>query len=130
MIIKKILDVLKDVVQHQLLQDDLSKLVNWSKKWQMQFNTTKFKILHVGKTNQRFQYMMDNQVLESVTEERDLVILVSSDLKVSANWVAAYNKANKILDMINQTITFRSKDIIVPLYKSLVRPLVEYCAPA
>jgi len=35
----KILGVVEDVIQ-QLLQDDLSKLVNWSKKWQMQFNTT------------------------------------------------------------------------------------------
>jgi len=82
----------EDVVQHQLLQDDLSKLVNWSKKWQMRFNTTKCKILYVGKTNQRFQYMMDNQILGGVTEERDLGILVSSDLEVSANCVAAYKK--------------------------------------
>jgi len=53
----------------------------------MQFNTTKCKILHVGKMNQRFQYMMDNKILESVTEERDFGILVSSDLKVSVNCV-------------------------------------------
>jgi len=95
----------------------------------MQFNTTKCKILHVGKTNQRFQYMMDNKILESVTEERDLGTL-SSDLRVSANCVAVYNKANKILDMINRTITLRSKDTLVPLYKYLVRQLVEYCNPA
>jgi len=31
----KILGVVDDMVQHQLLQDDFSKLVNWSKKWQM-----------------------------------------------------------------------------------------------
>jgi len=43
----KILGVVEDVVQHQLLQDDLSKLDNWSKKWQM--HTTKCKILHKSK---------------------------------------------------------------------------------
>jgi len=43
--------------------------------------------------------------------------------------VAAY-KADKILGMINRTITFRSKDILVPLYKYIVRPLVEYCTLA
>jgi len=31
---------------------------------------------------------------------------------------------------MNRTITFRSKYILVPLYKSLVRPVVEYCTPA
>jgi ribonuclease P/MRP protein subunit RPP40 len=96
----------------------------------MQFNTSKCKILHVGRTNHRFQYVMDNQILESVTEERDLGVLVSDDLKVSANCLAAYNKANKILGMINRSITFRSKDILIPLYTSLVRPLVEYYTSA
>jgi len=76
----KIQGVVKNVVQPQLLQDDLSKLVNWSKTWQ-----TKCKIFHVGKTNQTILYMMDNQILESVIKERDLGILVSSDLKLSAN---------------------------------------------
>jgi len=79
------------VVQHQLLHVDLSKWVNWSKTWQMQFNTTKCKIL-VGKTNKRFQYIMDSQIMKRVTEERDLGILVSSDLKVSTNCVAAYKE--------------------------------------
>ena len=35
-----------------------------------------------------------------------------------------------MLGMINRTIEFKRKDIIVKLYKSLVRPLVEYCTPA
>ena len=47
----KVFGVVEDVVQNYLLQDDLSKLVHWSKKWQMQFTTTKCKILYVGKTN-------------------------------------------------------------------------------
>jgi hypothetical protein len=126
----KIFGVIQNKVQHQQLQDDLSNLVDWSKKWQMQFNTSKCKVLHIGKTNHRYQYVMDNQVLESVKEERDLGVVISDDLKVSANCQDVYSKANRILGMINRSITYRSKDILVPLYKSLVRPLVEYCTPA
>jgi len=33
---------------------------------------TNHHLLHVGNMNQRVQFIMDNQILESVTEERDL----------------------------------------------------------
>jgi len=36
-------------------------------------------------------------------------------------------KANKILGMIKQNFAVNSKEIIIPLYKSLVRPHLEYC---
>ena len=32
--------------------------------------------------------------------------------------------------MIKRTISYKSVDILLPLYKTLVRPLVEYCTPA
>jgi len=37
------------------------------------------------------------------------------------------SKANKILGMIKHSFSDRSKDIVIPLYKSLVRPHLEYC---
>ena len=36
------------------------------------------------------------------------------------------SKANKILGMIKHSFSDRSKDIVIPLYKSLVRP--HYCS--
>jgi len=32
--------------------------------------------------------------------------------------------------MIHRTINYKSADILLPLYKTLIRPLVEYCTPA
>ena len=32
--------------------------------------------------------------------------------------------------MIKRTIAYKSPDILLPLYKTLVKPLVEYCTPA
>jgi len=32
--------------------------------------------------------------------------------------------------MIKRTVAYKSPDILLPLYKTLVRPLVEYCTPA
>ena len=38
-----------------------------------------------------------------------------------------YNKAIRILGMINRWIKYKEKGIMVSLYKTLVRPHLEYC---
>jgi len=42
----------------------------------------------------------------------------------------AANKANQILGMIKRNIKNKSKNIIISLYKALVRPRLEYCIQA
>ena len=41
--------------------------------------------------------------------------------------VAAVKQANKVLRMIKRSFTDRTKETIMALYKSLVRPHLEYC---
>jgi len=68
---------------------------------------------------------MNSQQLEEVAQEKDLGILVSNDLKVSQQCQAACSKAMRILGIINRPIVFRHLDIMLRLYKSLVRPNLE-----
>jgi len=42
---------------------------------------------------------------------------------------SSYKQANKVLGMINCSFIDRTKETIMALYKSLVRPHLEYCAP-
>ena len=43
----------------------------------------------------------------------------------------AYSKASKLLGVLNRSIfVYKSKDIMLKLYKSLVRPHLEYCTAA
>ena len=49
------------------------------------------------------------------------------DGKSSKQCLNAYNKAVRILGMINRTITYKERGILVSLYKTLVRPHLEYC---
>ena len=72
---------------------------------------------------------MNNQQLEEVTQEKDLGILISHDLKVSQQCRSACTKGMRILGIINHTIVFRHPDML-RLYKSLVRPHLEYCTAA
>jgi len=69
--------------ERKFLQEDLDKLTEWTKKWQMSFNTKKCKVMHVGRTNSRFTYTMEGQTLDTVDSEKDLGITISYDLKSS-----------------------------------------------
>ena len=54
---------------------------------------------------------------------------LSSDLKMANHCVQACNTANRTLGMIKRTIQFRDPATLLQLYKSLVRPHLEYCSP-
>jgi len=48
---------------------------------QVPFNTSKCKVMHIGRTNQKFQYSMGNQNLDTVSDYRDLGNQLTADLK-------------------------------------------------
>jgi len=111
----------------EILQPDLHRLVEWSKDWQMLFNTDKCKVLHFGFNNPHIDYSMDGVKLQLVKEEKDLGVTVSADIKWEKQCIEAVKKANKMLGLIKKNFQDKSKETIMPLYKSLVRPHLEYC---
>ena len=92
----------------------------------MPFNINKCHILQVGTRNKKFDYEMNGVKLESVQCVKDLGVTVASSLKFSQQCKDAAGKANRMLGFINRNISFKNKDIILPLYISLVRPHLEY----
>ena len=83
--------------------------------------------MHLGYNNNQVDYFMDTMQLQKVSEERDLGIIVSDNLKWDKQYIAAVKQGNKVLGMIKRNFMDRSKDTIMALYKSLVRPHLEYC---
>jgi len=86
--------------------------------------------MHFGKTNKAYSYCLDGLPLTEVSEEKDLGVTISKDLKVSQQCSAAYSKANRMLGVMNRTITYKSTDIMLRLYESVVRPHLEHCTTA
>ena len=70
-------------IDRRSIQNDLYRLIDWSEKWQMPFNTTKCKVMHLGRSNSQFQYLMNNHTLEAVVEEKDLGLCITNNLKPS-----------------------------------------------
>ena len=108
-------------------QDDLNRSMHWSNIWHMSFNIDKYKVMHLGRTNKAYVYCLDNVPLVEVTEEKDLGIIISKDLKVSKQCASAYSKASRALGLINRTIMYKSTKVLLRLNKSVVRPHLEYC---
>lgn len=112
----------------EMLQFDLDKLFSWAQDWQMQFNIDKCAVIHLGHNNSFNEYKMGNNTLKSVTNERDLGVIIDSTLKFSEHCNKIVKEANSSLGLIKRTIKSRNKDVIFRLYKSLVRPKLDYCA--
>ena len=96
----------------------------------MLFNQSKCKCLHIGRSNGKEPYEMHNTVLLKTSKEKDLGVTISADWKVSEQCGIAARKVNQLLGMIKINITYREKNLIIPLYKSIVRPHLEYCIQA
>jgi hypothetical protein len=114
----------------EILQLDLDKLNDWSQKWQMQFNVDKCSVIHLGQKNKQYKYKLGDSELKQSVKERDLGIIVDSSMKWSEQCSVAVKNANSTLGIIRRHIKSRKKNIIVKLYKTLVRPKLEYCVQA
>ena len=112
------------------VQNDLQTLMKWSEDWQMLFNADKCKSIHYGHNNQRHQYNMNGHILEQVDQEKDLGVIITDSLKPGKQCAIAAKKANRVLGIINRSITCKERKIILQLYKSLVRPHLEYAVQA
>ena len=92
--------------RHQL-QVDLNKLVKWAEKWQMLFNKDKCKCRHMGQANAKKNYLMNNTVLLSTEREKDVGVVVSSDMKVSEQCGIAARKGNPVIGLDQKEYSIR-----------------------
>ena len=58
---------------------------------------------------------MNNTVLLSTERNKDVGVIVSSDMKVSEQCGIAAVKGNQILGLVRRNIAYRDKRLIIPL---------------
>jgi len=109
------------------IQRELDRLERWACVNRMKFKKAKCKVLHMGQGNPKYKYRLGGAWLKSSPEEKYLGVLVDEKLNMSRQSAPASQKANHILGCIKRTVDSRSREVILPLYSTLVRPHLESC---
>ena len=110
-------------------QNDINELNKWQNIWLLTFNTkdNKCKVMHLGKNNPCNEYYLDGKLLPKVESEKDLGVLFTNNLNWNDHIMKSVQSANSTIAWINRTVICRSAEIMLKMYKSLVRPQLEYC---
>jgi ribonucleases P/MRP protein subunit RPP40 len=96
----------------------------------MLFNVAKCGVVHIGYNNPKENYTLGGIQINTLHEERDLGVIIDDNLKSRKQCAKAVSAANATLGMIKRSFINREKKTILALYKSVVRPKLEYCIQA
>lgn len=135
----KLIGIIKNHKDIEILQDDLNALVKWANDWRMLFHPDKCKVMEITKSkktkNPRVHLSMertnshDRHILAETFAEKDLGVQLTNNLKsdVQAKYAAA--KASRILGQLNRTFKYWTVENFKVIYCAYVRPHLEYAAP-
>ena len=91
-------------------QGEINRLELWSRTWQMQINTSKCKVMHLGRRgNPGHVYMMGDTPLENT---HDIGVMVDDSLKTSLHCAKAAAKANAVLGQISRGVMCRDSNTL------------------
>ena len=74
--------------------------------------------MHLGFNNFHATYSIDGLQLQTVSEEKDLGVIMSDNIKWWKQCSSAVLKANRILGMIKRNLVDRSSDTIIEFSKA------------
>ena len=86
--------------------------------------------MHLGKNNPKYEYYIgpeESRIKLKVTnKEKDIGVYIDPLLKFDDHVSETVKKASRISYLILKTINCKIKCIMVPLFKTLIRPILEY----
>ena len=113
------------------LQLDLHRIMEWTNNWLLKLNPDKCKVMHVGKKENRNNYVLKNlngnTMLTETTEERDLGIFIRNDLKPSSQRASAAAKASAVMGLERRHFKNMDQADFLIMYMTYIRPKMEYC---
>ena len=113
----------------QSLQSVLNTLEEWSDEWLLRFHPDKCHVLTLGKFENIMhteRYKICNKELEHMFEEKDLGVIIDSELSFSEHIASKVRIANAIVGLSRRSFSFLDGTSFKKLYTAFVRPHLEY----
>ena len=103
--------------------------MNCGKKWLVDFNAGKIQLVWFDQSNNSgsIDVKMDGSVLEEKSSFKMLGLTFSSKLDWSSYIISIAKTATKKIGALIRSTTFLSPEVALYLYKSYIRPCMEYC---
>ena len=112
------------------LQEDLFHIYQWSVTNNMEFNDIKFELLRYGKNTElksSTSYISSSfNLIEEKQNVKDLGVTLTSDGTFKTHLSNIIESAKNMSSWILRTFQTRDPTTMLTLYKSLVRPILEY----
>jgi len=112
---------------------DIDVLLEWSDQWLLRFKPQKCKVMSLGHST-HYNYVMRDAtgtfVIERTTEQRDLGVIITDNLKPTSQCVKAAAKARSVLGVVQRHFKRLDPQDFLIIYKSYIRPHLEYCIQA
>ena len=111
------------------LESDLLDTVDWGRKWLVDFNAgkTQLVLFDRSKNTCAIDVNMDGSILEEKTCFKMLGLTLYSKLDWGSYIVSIAKTASKKIGALIRSMKFLSPEVALYLYKSTIRPCMEYC---
>ena len=111
------------------LESYVRDTVDWGRKWLVDLNAGKTELVSLDRSKKTgtIDVKMDGSVLEEKTSLKMLGLTFSSKLDWGCYIVSIAKTASKKIGALICSMKFLSPEVVLYLYKSIIRPCMEYC---
>ena len=103
--------------------------MDWGRKWFVDFNVRKTQLVSFNRSSNTsvIGVKMDGSVLKGKSSFKMLGLIFSSKLHWASYAISIAKTASKKIGVLIRSMKFLSPEVTLYLYKSTIRPYMEYC---
>ena len=115
-------------MNQNIIQNDLEALERWAADWGMKFNASKCYVMSIHRKHSSLTKFnqLSGQILQQVSENPYLGLMIQDDLQWSSHINKICTKASKTLGFIRRNLKHCHQNFKETAYISLVRSVLEY----
>ena len=127
----KLVKSIKSMRDRELFNEDIAAATVWAINNKMELNKLKYQLLQYGNNpDLKIPYQIEeNTSVEKSYSVKDLGVLMDEDMAFGEHIHNMKNKAKKVAGWIFRIVQSRKPEDVLLLYRSYVRPHIEYACP-